>query len=302
MKLFKSFLWAFLALSCIFPLYRFCHKQTDGFTTRKIRTSFQDHTIPHLSSSLSEEEKEGLKKILNQPLHYIGRGGQCYAFATQDDQYVVKLLKYNNNYPRIWFTLCSFPLGFETYRQAQIERKLKKLEGEYRSYQIALKDLQQETGILYMHLDKGDLPDIKLDIFDKIKVRHSLKADSFQFYVQKKGVSFYPELKKLIEAKAFQEAEKALDQMSSYLVKRSKKKIVDKDNGIWRNFAFYKDEPFQIDIGQFVYEPKFENEKEYIKNLLCFTKEFRTWLATLSPSLADYFELSLQKQESLAPN
>ncbi len=199
MKQLKSFFCVLLALFAIYPLYRFCHIKTDGFTPRKVRTAFTEQTIPHLSSTPSEEEKETIKKILNQPLHYIGRGGQCYAFATDDEQYVVKLLKYNNNYPRIWFRLFPFPLGLEAFRQQKLAKKLNKLKTEYESYQIALKDLKEETGIFYVHLDAGTLPGIQLEIFDKIKFYHSLSADQLQFYIQKKGTPFYPELKKMVQ-------------------------------------------------------------------------------------------------------
>ncbi len=297
MKSLKSLLWTLLALSSVFPLYRFCHKQTDGFTPRKIRKAFQTQEVAHFSTLISPSEKENIKKILNQPLTYIGRGGQCYAFSTADGQYVVKFLKYNNNYPQIWFKLFPLPFGLGNYQKLQIARKKKKLEGEYKSYEIALKDLPQETGILYMHLDSGDLPGVQLEMFDKIKVHHTLLADPLQFYIQKKGSPFYPELKQLINTGELEAAKKALDEMSSYLIRRSKMNIVDKDNGIWRNFAFYEGKPFQIDIGQFIYENTFSSEKEYQKNLLSFTKEFRLWLETLSPSLANHFTQSISYSE-----
>ena len=199
MRRLKYFLYTLLAIASSFPLYRFCHHQTDGFTPRKIRTAFVDQSIPHLSSPPSTPEIDEVKKILNQPLKYIGRGGQCYAFSTSDGKYVIKLLKYNNNYPKIWFRLFPFPLGFEPYRQQLISNKNEKLKMEYESYRIALKDLRQETGIFYVHLDKDTLPDVQLELFDKINVHHVLPADAFQFYIQKKGTPFYPGFKALVE-------------------------------------------------------------------------------------------------------
>ncbi len=296
MKQLKSFFWILISLSSIFPLYRFCHNQTDGFTPRKIRAAFKDQAIEHLSSSPSKSEMEEIAKILNQPLHYIGRGGQCYAFSTSDQRYVVKLLKYNNNYPRIWFRLFPFPFGLEIYRQEKIAKKLKKLRNEYKSYQIALTNLQQETGILYVHLDSGTLPDIQLKVFDKIKVLHNFPADNFQFYIQKKGTPFYPELKKMVTEGDLDKARESLDEMACYLIKRCKKNIIDKDNGIWRNFAFFQGHPFQIDIGQFSYDYFIFSESDYKKNLMEFTRDFRNWLKTLNPSLEEHFTRSLNLQ------
>jgi hypothetical protein len=289
MKQIKSYFRILILLTLIFPLYRFCHKQTDGFTPRKVRTAFKDQSIEHLSSSPSYSEIREITKILSQPLHYIGRGGQCYAFATSDQQYVVKLLKYNNNYPRIWFRLFPFPFGLETYRLDKIAKKLKKLQNEYKSYEIALKNLKEETGILYVHLDGGTLPDIELQLFDKINIKHSFPADNFQFYIQKKGVPFYPELEKMAAEKNHDKARKSLDDLACYLIKRCEKHIIDKDDGIWRNFAFFEGHPFQIDIGQFCYDHSVVSQKNYQKNLLAFTQDFRNWLKGLNPTLEEHF-------------
>jgi hypothetical protein len=299
MKQVKSILWVLLAASCIFPLYRFLHKQTDGFTPTKIRSAFLDNKIPHLSSSPTSLQTEEILNVLRQPLHYIGRGGQCYAFTTSDQKYVVKLLKYNNNYPKIWFRLFPFPGKLDLYRKQTLERKQKKLEGEYKSYQIALENLQEETGIIYFHLDAGTLPDVQLELFDKIRVRHHLSADSYQFYIQKKGVPFYPKLEAMIREGHLQQAKMVLDEMTVYLKKRCQKQISDKDNGIWRNFAFHEQHPFQIDIGQFIYDPSLKVPKQVEISLLFFTKDFRSWLQNLDPSLENYFVQSLLCPETL---
>ncbi len=209
------------------------------------------------------------------------------------------MLKYNNNYPKIWFQLFSFPGNLELYRKQILERKQKKLEGEYKSYQIALENLQEETGIIYMHLDAGSLPEVQLELFDKIRVRHHLSADAFQFYIQKKGIPFYPKLETLIQQGQLQQAKIALDEMTAYLKKRCQKQIADKDNGIWRNFAFCEEHPFQIDIGQFVYDPSLSSEKGSQENLLLFTREFRNWLKNLDPTLENYFTQSLSCPEAL---
>lgn len=280
----KISLLALTALS-IFALQQFCHKQTDGFAICKIRTAApSNQEVP----SYREEDLALVKSILAKPLTYIGRGGQCYAFATDDNKYVVKLLKYNNNTPKIWFRLFPFPFGFEKQRQEKIAKKAEKLKSEYASYTIALNDLKTETGIVYFHLDKGTLANTFLQIQDKLHISHCLDADSYEFYIQKKGTPFYPKFEKLIEDKNFAEAKAILSQLVSYLFKRCDKKITDGDDGIWRNFAFQDNEPFQIDIGQFSYHESLSSLEEQKKDLLLFTKDFREWLEKTSPYLAEY--------------
>ena len=283
-KIIQKLILFSLASLTILGIQKFCHKKTDGFAVCKIREAF-----PTQNTSYAENFSPLIKEILTQPLTYIGKGGQCYAFSTEDGKYVVKLLKYNNNYPRIWFTLIPFPFGLESYRQEKLAKKQKKLDGEYASYDIARQELKEETGILYFHLNKNTLPDLKLHIQDKLHISHILKADSYQFYIQKKGTPFYPELEQMIQEGKLETAKASLDEMLSYLFKRCKKQITDGDDGIWRNFAFQKTHPFQIDIGQFSYAPSLCTQEAYEQDLLFFTKDFRNWLSKTSPELSLYF-------------
>ena len=294
MRFIFSFSRTVLILVCLASIYFFCHKQTDGFAILKIRESFTDHSIPHLSPIYSDETLSFVRNLLNRPLTYLGRGGQCYAFATEDNQYVVKLLKYNNNYPLFLFRLCPFPFGFEKERQAVLTKKRGKLMGEYKSYQIALENLSVETGLLYFHLDQHTLPNAQLQLVDKLHILHTIPADSVQFYIQKKGTALYPEFLRMIELQQLDQAKQSLDEITAYLLKRCQKQITDKDDGIWRNFAFCEGHPFQIDIGQFCYDPTLISTADYQKNLLFFTKDFRNWLTQTEPSLAQYFSHTLE--------
>lgn len=271
-------------IATIYGLQRFCHKQTDGFAVCKIRTALDSEIIN------SKIDIDSLRSILEQPLSYIGRGGQCYAFATLDNKYVVKLLKYNNNYPRIWLKLFPFPLGLEEYRQKKLQIKQRKLEGEYRSYQIAFNELKDETGIIYFHLQKKTLPPIKLQIRDKLGIHHTLPADEYQFYVQKKGTPFYAGIEKVLSTNGIEGVKPLLDEVVQYLIKRCEKKITDKDDGMHRNFAFFEGTPFQIDIGQFSYSESLNSKEGYKEDLFFFTKDFQRWLEKTNSSLAKYFQ------------
>lgn len=272
----------------IFGIQYFCHKQTDGFSVSKIRSAAINQNISPKHCSYSQEEINLVTDILKQSLYYIGKGGQCYAFSTEDDKYVVKLLKYNNNYPRMLFRLVPFPFGLESYRQEKLARKLKKLKGEYASYDIAMQELKEETGILYFHLQSETLPNLKLHIKDKLQIQHHLSADSYQFYIQKKGTPFYPGLEQMINEGKLETAKLAIDNMVSFLFKRCQKKITDGDDGIWRNFAFQGSLPFQIDIGQFSYDPSLCTTDDYKNDILFFTKDFRNWLSKTNPELSEY--------------
>ena len=97
-----------------------------------------------------------------------------------------------------------------------------------------------------------------------------------------------------------EQAKKALEEMTHYLVKRCQKNITDNDDGIWRNFAFLEGHPFQIDIGQFCYDSTLISQEEYKKNILFFTRDFRNWLEKTSPLLLEHFIKTIE--DSSSPN
>lgn len=279
----KKILSILLVAVAVYSLERFCHKETDGFTVTKIRKSF-----PLNNPSAPLSNLEAITSILEQHFSYLGRGGQCYAFVSEDGQYILKLLKYNNHYPRIWFRLLPFPFGLEKYRQAKLANKQSRLKAEYTSYEIAEKDLKEETGIVYFHLYQDTLPTRSLHITDKLGIHHLLKTDEYQFYIQKKGMPFYAGLQKLFLEKGEVAVENVLDSFVEYLFARCKKNISDGDTGIRRNFALNGEIPFQIDIGQFSYDPSFISLEAQTNHILFFTRGFHKWLEQLSPSLAEH--------------
>jgi hypothetical protein len=285
-RLIKKILVLSLAGFSIYGLQRFCHNKTDGFSVSKIR-------VTSSFSTQAVQERDKVLSILSQPLSYIGRGGQCYAFSTEDGNHVVKLLKYNNNYPKIWFRLFPFPFGLEKYRQEKIAHKKKKLQGEYNSYKIARDHLKEETGIVYFHLNRGEIENTPIKIKDRLGIVHTLDADKYEFYIQKKGTPFYPGLKKLIDEGRIDAAKEVIKELAAFLLTRCKQKITDGDDGIWRNFAFHEGHPFQIDIGQFSYKDSLISKKDYTRDLIFFTKDFKNWLETISPELSEYLSTSL---------
>ena len=46
---------------------------------------------------------EKVKSSLSQPFHYLGGGGQCFAFVSEDDQYVIKFIKQRQFLTDSWF-------------------------------------------------------------------------------------------------------------------------------------------------------------------------------------------------------
>ena len=139
----KKGLWV-LALGAITAcISDFCQKQTKGFALSKIAPSF--------SSELVQEIDKDVLSVLDQPFHYLGKGVQCYAFVSADDKYVLKFFRMRRLLPSPW--LVKMPL-LESYKQEKIKRKSEELFRDFTSYKIAYEQLQEETGLVYVHLNQ----------------------------------------------------------------------------------------------------------------------------------------------------
>src|SRR5258705_119780 len=86
----------YILLSCalFFGIQSFCHVQPSGFQLLKIPISTParpEWAVPPLPSS--SPLLPLINTALSQPYTFLSFGGQCYAFLSQDGQYVIKFFK-----------------------------------------------------------------------------------------------------------------------------------------------------------------------------------------------------------------
>src|ERR1700690_2519160 len=85
----------------------FCCRTT-GFSLDKI-ASHLSYNPEWEVEALTERQREVLvQKVFSQAYYYLASGNQCYAFISEDRQYVLKFFKMQNLFPKGW--LNSFPL------------------------------------------------------------------------------------------------------------------------------------------------------------------------------------------------
>ncbi|MBX9923137.1 MAG: hypothetical protein K2Y01_03410 [Rhabdochlamydiaceae bacterium] len=114
--------------------------------------------VPYTASEL-----ETAASILQQPLYFLGSGRQCYAFVTEDDQFVVKIS-----------------------RKKRESRK----ESDFFKYLNAFQLLSYESQIVFLHLTSAHQLSTSLKIVDDLGISHSFQADDLVFYIQKKLTPF----------------------------------------------------------------------------------------------------------------
>lgn len=289
---FKRFSYVFLAAVLCFCLEKFCRSKTDGFAMSKITSEMMYHK-EFETSPLSNEELDSIRSILDQPFHYLGKGVQCYAFVSADDKYVLKFFRMRRVLPSSW--LIKMPL-LESYKQEKIKSKFEDLSRDFISYKIAYELLKEQTGLVYIHLNKTDLLHQKITLFDKICVKHSIDLDSMEFLLQKKADLFYPAVEEMLSLGKKSEIKKYVKDLIHFLAYRSSLGIYDKDPDINTNFGICEGKTLQIDVGRYRPDPTRKDPSLYIDDIIRVTDNLRQWLQAQDPELSDFL---LQEIENL---
>ena len=196
------FLKLFITISLFYALFRFCQWQTDGFSVLRI-------TADGLPMGKGEwGDAQDIKNIFIQPFHYLGKGAQTYVFVSADGRYVLKFFRHLNKY--------GTPLDFLPFPSIQktVEKVQKKAGKGFCKLQTCLsKELKEETGLVYLHLNQTTHLKTEVILYDKIRIQYKLPLDKMGFIVQKRAAPFYPTLERWIEKGQIEEAKSALKQL-----------------------------------------------------------------------------------------
>jgi len=288
----RRILWNIVKIGILVALFmqveHFCHKRTKGFALNRILSDLsprEDWVIP-AQTDLAE-----IRSILNQTFTFLGKGAQCYAFLSQDQQYVLKFFRFDHLKPALWLTHFPLPFFLHAYRDEKIALNKGKTERTFESYKIAYQDLKEDTGLVFIHLNKSSDLQLRTTIVDKLGIAHCLDMDSMHFLLQKRAQLLYPTISQWIENNHLEQAKKGVKDLLVLIASRCKKGIRDKDPDLLTNFGFIQNVPVQIDVGRFSKETGTRSES-YREEIARITDKFNTWLIEQSPELSDY----LQKQ------
>ena len=163
-------------------------------------------------------------QILDQPFDYLARGAQAYVFASRDGKTVIKFFRVYHLMPPLWMTCLNFPLPLQPYKIAKMIRKREGLKRDFQSYKIAFEELKEETGVLYVHLNKSDDLKKKLIIHDKIGIAHEVDLDRMEFIVQKKSLLVLPLHRASLSRRKASRAQKGRSAHSSSSSERAAKR------------------------------------------------------------------------------
>lgn len=290
----KAFL-SFCIISLMFyGVGRLYYHFTDGFAISNI-TSTLPYDARWETRALTLEEKRDLDTLLSQPYRYLGKGCQSYVFGSEDGKYVIKFFKYQRFRPQFWLRYLSFIPGVERYRLRKLHKKNCKLEGVFESWRLAFNELQEESGLVYVHLNKTKELRKPLVLYDKMGWRHELDLDGIEFLVQKRAHMLCDEIESLMVTDQLSQAKTLLKTLVNQVLSEYHRGLADNDHALMQNTGVYEGHPIHIDVGQFVNNEKVKSPKFHMQELYTKTFKFRIWLQKRYPSLSTFFDDYLQE-------
>lgn len=280
--------WLLVSLSIFWGVRRFCYKQLDGFEVGKISS--------HIAFDPRWEIPQPApgKELFARPFTYLGKGAQCYVFASQDQEHVIKFFRVSHIQAPEWFTALPLPAFLKEWREKKVAVKESKREKDFLSYKLAYEKLKEETGLTYLHLNKSSDLHQKIQIIDKIGISHTLDLDQMEFIIQKRAKPLYPAMEEMIEKKKFDEAKASISHLIQLLAKRHAAGLADKDPDLKTNFGLVGSEAIQFDIGRFKIGKSAQKEDPFQNEVVRITDEFKSWLKGRAPTLAEHLEAEIE--------
>lgn len=246
----KAVVYLFLCFVFFFIFKSIYYQSTGDFRLSNIRyeeTSFKPKT---LNSTKNLEDFNKIKTILDQPYQFLGMGNQSYAFRSEDSKYVLKFFKFGH-LKKNWILNLLPEIPFitrylEGKNKSQEKRFLKVFEG----YQVAYQEDPENTGVLFIHLNKTSNLHQSVSVRDKIGFEHIIDLDDIVFVIQEKVTPTKDVLTDLFKKGDVEGAKARVSQLFDLYLSQYKKGIYDRDHNLMVNTGFKENMAIRLDVGK----------------------------------------------------
>ncbi len=226
---------------------------------------------------------KNLNQILSQNFTYLGSGTQSYAFISEDQKYVLKFFKMKHLTPKTW--LKYLPLPFLHKARAKMFHRQLRLQETFATFKRAFEQLHEETGLVYLHLNKTDQFKKKIRLKNRHGREWDVDLDSAVFMIQEKAQIFYARIDGLMEEKKIAEAKQAVQDVIDFIGARCQKGFWDRDKGVGNNYGYVGNRVIQIDIGRLLYDETIQNPSIVNNELQRVKEKINLWVREHHPEL-----------------
>lgn len=291
MKKHSSLFYLLLAAcaSLLVPLDRYFFKRNGSFTIRFLSTTMPNRAEWDIAPPTQDTETL-LDSLLAKPFTYFAKGAHCYAFLSHDGNYIIKFHRYPSHMrPMPWLTH-PFSYHFNKRRIAIKKYNLENYVYYMNNYKTSFEDLQEETGLVYVHINRTKNLKKRIVLIDKSQNRYDLALDDFTFIIQRRAELIYPTLERYVSAGNMEKAKETITQIFSLITTSVQKGYINNDPVLKRNYGLMPDRAIYIDIGDL--ERKESPITVTPSYLLEITQDLRAWATCYPPLLEHYNSLT----------
>lgn len=236
--------------------------------------------------------------LLSQPFFYLGKGAQSFVFESKDQEYVIKFYKFPAHLRR--FDWMKHPLHYlwgDLSEEAKTltARNERRFQRTFNSFILAYNHLQQETGVVYIHLNPTPLLQHNLQAFDRSGTPYKIPLGRIGFILQKKGKPFIPLLRTHLQQGQLHDAKQMIQGLLDLIVTRCKKGISDLDNMDHNNYGWRDGRATHLDVGRLVTQEEVKNRDNYIQEVIRVTSPLKDFLEKQSPELLQFYYTSISQ-------
>jgi hypothetical protein len=233
--------------------------------------------------------------ILQQPFHYIGEGGQSYAFASSDGKYVLKLFKFKRFRPSPFVEALPDIGLLSTFRETHAGKRLRKMATAFSGYRLANDKLRDQSGLLWVQLNTS--PEVRVvKLTDRAGTNWELSLENVPYVIQVKGLTFGEVLQKALEAGNLDKAQELIDKLFTLFLFEYALGIRDLDHGIMHNIGYSDDgQVFHLDVGKLVKDDSVLTHEGRQRELTVTANKIEQWVARTAPVYSDALKTHVSK-------
>jgi hypothetical protein len=156
---------------------------------------------------------------------------------------------------------------------------------------MCFEELQDETGIVYVHLNRTKEKVNSIKLVDKYGQSHLIQGDDSCFVVQKKARYLIPTIMNLMETGKKEEAKARINQVFDLLLSLAKKGFVDGDDALIRNnnIGLTNDRAIYIDTGHLFRAQNLDASERMRYEFQVRLDPLEKWLNVSYPEIGSYY-------------
>ncbi|MES2345002.1 MAG: hypothetical protein V4494_03580 [Chlamydiota bacterium] len=253
-----------LALLIFVGIHQHCIYKIGNFEVRQIVSDIENSPEWEVSA------KPALH-LLEQKFTFLGMGDQAYAFLGEDKMTVLKLFKHYD---------------------AQGKRPLHHI---FESCKLAYELLKEETGLIYLHINKEKTP-LYITLIDKLGFFHKVNINQTEYAIQKKADGLiFDRLAMLLKKGDIASIKQHIHVLFELIAQRCAKGIGDRDTALRRNYGYLSMQPIALDIGSYFVQEELKEPVAARIEIAHKTHRLLRWLKKHAPELIPYYESELVK-------